>query len=83
MDKVEVMAIGELVAKEFKVNVTPLKNGLLIDTPKQYGLGKVKDKIDLVEQFTNKVVDRIRAFDIVFDVMVDITYETIKVTFIG
>lgn len=83
MEKTDIMAIKEQIKKHHKVEVEEYKDKLIVSVPKHLGFGSKEDKIEYVEELMKAIVDNIRQHKKVFDVECDMTYEFIKITFIG
>lgn len=83
MEKTEIVKIKEQIQKQHKVVVEEYQNKLIVSVPKHLGFDNKKDKIEYVEDLMKAIVDNIRQHKQVFDVECDITYEFIKITFIG
>ena len=83
MEKTDIMAIKEQIQKHHKVVVEEYHNKLIVSVPKHLGFGSKKDKIEYLEELMKAIVDNIRQHKQVFDVECDMTYEFIKITFIG
>ena len=83
MEKTDIMVIKEQIEKHHKVAVEEHKNKLIVSVPKHLGFGSKQYKIEYVEELMKTIVDNIRQHKKVFDVECDMTYEFIKITFIG
>lgn len=83
MKKSDIMVIKEQIEKHHKLKVDEVRGKLIVNIPKHLGMGKKEDKIELVENLMKEIVDNIRQYKSVFDVECDMTYEFIKITFIG
>lgn len=71
------------IEKTYKVKVDIVKGKLIVNIPNGLGFGSAMDRIEFVEELTNKIVDDIRQYKCVFDVQCDIVYEFVQITFIG
>lgn len=84
MLKRDIKLIQKAIERKYKLSVVRTKQGqLIIFVPKSLGWGGKQDKIEYVEDLMKSIVDDVRQYKKVFDVECDMTYEFIKITFIG